>query len=311
MISAILSTQEVASMINVTETTVKRWADEGKLNCAKTLGGHRKFKMKDIVAFAEVNGYPLSGVHPPPMTHEQKELLQFGVITRNYKKVADVFLEEALQGDASGLQQLLQYLYKNHISMGSIADEVIRPALVRIGEMWYNGTLGIEQEHIASNAITEALIRFAPEIHHKGSNGLTALCACPEGEYHEIGLRSFSYVLESEGWSVYYVGANTPFDTIQSFMKTMQPNVVCLSFTVANKNNDFFERMKSLGRYAHSYKAQFIVGGFYSGNYNETDFDCDRIIASSSDAVAYLKDVFKLKPGPKKALSELRHERID
>ncbi|GEM_PF-641585 len=307
MASAILSTQEVASMINVTETTVKRWADEGKLVCAKTMGGHRKFMMKDIVAFAELNGYPLSGITPPPMTREQQEQLQFGVVTRNYKKVADVFLEEALQGDANGLQQLLQYLYKNHISMGSIADEIIRPALVHIGEMWYTGKIGIEQEHIASNAITEALIRFAPEVHHKSKNGLTALCACPEGEYHEIGLRSFSYVLESEGWGVYYVGANTPFDTIQSFMKAMQPNVVCLSFTVANKQENFFHRMKSLGAYAHSYHAQFIVGGFYSANYTESDFECNRIIASSSDAVAYLKDVFQLKPGPKKVSPDSRN----
>jgi len=64
MTSTILSTYEVASMVSVTETTVKRWADEGKLPCAKTFGGHRKFKMKDIIEFAEQYGYPLAGMQP-------------------------------------------------------------------------------------------------------------------------------------------------------------------------------------------------------------------------------------------------------
>jgi excisionase family DNA binding protein len=48
----ILSTADVARLFNVTETTVKRWADEGVLRCQKTPGGHRRFVIKYVVEFA-------------------------------------------------------------------------------------------------------------------------------------------------------------------------------------------------------------------------------------------------------------------
>jgi excisionase family DNA binding protein len=44
-----LSRAEVAQMFNVSPSTVTRWADEGKLVCIKTLGGHRRYLKESIV----------------------------------------------------------------------------------------------------------------------------------------------------------------------------------------------------------------------------------------------------------------------
>lgn len=44
-----LTRAEVAQMFNVAPSTVTRWADEGKLVCIKTLGGHRRYLKEDIV----------------------------------------------------------------------------------------------------------------------------------------------------------------------------------------------------------------------------------------------------------------------
>ena len=45
------STKELAKMWDVSESTVKRWADAGMLRCRKTAGGHRKFEIRDVVEF--------------------------------------------------------------------------------------------------------------------------------------------------------------------------------------------------------------------------------------------------------------------
>lgn len=43
-----LSRSQVAGLFNVAPSTVTRWADEGKLVCVRTLGGHRRYQRESI-----------------------------------------------------------------------------------------------------------------------------------------------------------------------------------------------------------------------------------------------------------------------
>lgn len=294
-----LSTQEVASLINVTETTIKRWADEGKIPCHKTLGGHRKFLMKDIVDFAEQNAYPLSGTIALRLPQRQAQILEFVVQTKDYHKLAQLFYDEVVQADTQGIHELLSYLCKHHVSLPILADDVVRPAMVRIGDQWQAGGLDIDREHLTSNAVLEALVHLTPELHRKPSHGLSAVCACAEGDYHEIGLRLLSYVLETEGWKVHYLGANTPSQTLRSFVKSARPELICVSATIIEKNKQLIAKSRTIGKTARAIKATYLVGGSASANYSLDDFNCDYVSTSVREAVLFLKDRFQLKPGPK------------
>ena len=297
--NTVLSTHEVAALFNVTETTVKRWADEGQIQCSKTLGGHRKFELNNIIKFAENNEISLTGVLPPPIGAAQQEQLQLGVLTRNYQKIADVFLQEALQSDREGLTELLLYLLKHHIPFCIIADEIIRPALVQVGDLWEKGKISIHQEHLASQAVTEALIRIAPEVHRKPSNGLSAAFACVEGELHDIGLRCLAYSFESEGWKIYYLGANTPMDSISSFVNLLKPEMVALSFTMMENKEIMKNDFQILSNDIRSYGGKIIFGGSNIQGISEADLYCDRIVRSASEALEFARDAFQLKRGPK------------
>jgi excisionase family DNA binding protein len=48
-----LRPSEVAEMLHVSVKTVDRWASQGRLACLMTLGGHRRFRMTDVVAVAD------------------------------------------------------------------------------------------------------------------------------------------------------------------------------------------------------------------------------------------------------------------
>lgn len=39
---------EVAELFNVNPRTVSRWAEDGKVDCIRTLGGHRRYRASDI-----------------------------------------------------------------------------------------------------------------------------------------------------------------------------------------------------------------------------------------------------------------------
>ena len=46
-----IRTKQAMDMLGVGSTTIKRWADENKLRCIRTSGGHRRFHRNDIEQF--------------------------------------------------------------------------------------------------------------------------------------------------------------------------------------------------------------------------------------------------------------------
>ncbi len=46
---ALLTPGEVALLFRVTPKTVTRWAEAGKLAAVRTLGGHRRFRVRDVL----------------------------------------------------------------------------------------------------------------------------------------------------------------------------------------------------------------------------------------------------------------------
>ncbi len=297
----LLSTQEVAVMLNVAETTIKRWADESVLQCVRTPGGHRKFPLKDVLRFAETNGYIVSGSQPPPMSQRHMDQLQIGVQTQNYAKIAAVLKEEAMQSDREGLTMLLLYLFKQHIPLPVVLDRVIVPSFEEIGLEWEKGGLGVDQEHTASHAIAEALVRTASELHRKEPNKKSALCACPEGELHELGLQGLAYSLECEGWKVYYLGGNTPIESVSSVVRAERPELVCLSLTFVKHRGELVEKLRKLASSVHAYNGKFFIGGQYAQKLSAGEVKCDHIASSIQGAISHARDVFQLKPGPKKS----------
>lgn len=298
--SEYISTQAVAGLLRVTETTVKRWADEGRITCVKSPGGHRKFRLADLIDFAEKHGYPISGTLEPPLSEEQMEIVRFAIHTQNYHKIAEVLFDEALQSDPEGVFQLLHYLSKHNLKLSTLADEVLRPPMVRIGELWKNGKLQIDQEHRTSRAMTDAMVRLGPQLHRKHSNGLRAMCACLEGEQHEIGLRSLAIALETEGFSVDFIGANTPHETIISAIRKTRPDLVCVSFTSPAPNPGLLEGFSVIAKAVKSVKGRLVAGGYFAGNFTAEDLHCDHLASSVTDGIAWVRDSFSLKPGPRK-----------
>ena len=64
----VLSTRQVAQLLGVGEATVKRWADAGEIDCFRTPGGHRKFRLRDVTAFVHKRHYEVAETLPAQLT---------------------------------------------------------------------------------------------------------------------------------------------------------------------------------------------------------------------------------------------------
>ena len=105
----LMSSTAAAKFLGVAPSTVKRWADDGRLNCVKTSGGHRRFRMQDLRSFnIEIEFEPKSFYEQLPlMSPDALDALDVGVI----------------QLDDEGC--ILQYNAKEAVFSGYSAREVL------------------------------------------------------------------------------------------------------------------------------------------------------------------------------------------
>ncbi|MCX5741316.1 MAG: helix-turn-helix domain-containing protein, partial [Proteobacteria bacterium] len=58
----LLSPRDLAEALGVSESSLKRWVDSGRITATRTDGGHRKIRLSEAVRFIRESGSPI--VHP-------------------------------------------------------------------------------------------------------------------------------------------------------------------------------------------------------------------------------------------------------
>jgi excisionase family DNA binding protein len=52
-VEPLMTPAEVAALFGVDPKTVTTWANRGRLSCIRTLGGHRRFRVREVMALHE------------------------------------------------------------------------------------------------------------------------------------------------------------------------------------------------------------------------------------------------------------------
>jgi len=285
----ILSTADVARLFSVTETTVKRWSDEGRLKCQKTPGGHRKFEIRNVVDFAEKNNFEPVGALAFATDDKLAQRIQVAMLGRDFSELVAAFVEAALFPDRMELFMFLSYLYQHRVQLWEMHDLVIRPGMAEIGERWIRGEIGVNHEHRGSYETLDALAKLQAQIHIRESTGRSVVCACMQDELHEIGLRCASYLFESEGWMTTYLGARMPDDAIASAVHEMKPDVLCLSVTNPPADGLLEKTLEEIVIAARDVKTKVILGGRLASALTIQPGMVDAIPASSRELLDFIE----------------------
>ena len=137
------------------------------------------------------------------------------------------------------------------MSLEFALTDVLIPYLRDLGERWAAGTATVAQEHFASNLIRARLLGLAQGWGAGGSS--TSVAACLPGEAHDLGLVMLSLLMARRGWRVTFLGADTPFDSLESTVRTLRPSVVVLATydaAVFHANADAIARLAAATRVA-------------------------------------------------------------
>ncbi|MFM9170928.1 MAG: B12-binding domain-containing protein, partial [Phycisphaerales bacterium] len=124
--------------------------------------------------------------------------------------LARLYLLHLLQRDTAEAMALAQDALRGGMPLGDLYERVVEPALGEIGRMWSLQEASIADEHFCTAATRTIVAQLRAAAACAAPDGRRALCLAVGGDMHDVGIRMAADLLELDGWTVEFLGANVP-----------------------------------------------------------------------------------------------------
>jgi excisionase family DNA binding protein len=225
---ALFSTSEVAGMLSVDESTVKRWSGSGGLACIKTKGGHRRFTLSSIMKFVQESNLQTSETAFQIFHHPQ---MSAQIIVGNFEPLIRELYTAALDGDIEKALTAARIGLTSKASLLQFYSDVFVPMQTLLENEFASGHIPAHQKHLAEKTIRSLLVRIYSDLHTAKPNGLTAVCASYENDFNEVPVDSAGLILSAQGWKVCNFGANLAAEQFALAIVERKADLAVLSAT--------------------------------------------------------------------------------
>ncbi len=289
MISKSLTTRQVARLCRVSDATVKRWEDAGLIKSERTSGGHRRFQPEEIVRFQREQNLGLKHRHGDESVVRTR--------TRSAANGDDSdssFFHSLIAGAETEAANTLITAHLHGSAPSDIFDNLISPAMKRIGELWYKGDLSVAHEHLATRTAQYAIHTLRRTLSVPEMSGELAMCCGIEGDFHELPTYMAQITIENEGWEVLSFGSNMPLHSMTEEILRHSPEIICISATlipdierISRDYKQFRERIEKL-------KIPVIIGGrAFSDEQIRSRFPAEFHAESFNQVAEFLKNIVR------------------
>ncbi len=251
------STRELAQMWNLSESTIKRWADAGQLHCQRTPGGHRRFQVQDIRDFQTKHRFEGTGLLTFAPWEDPD--IEVSVNQKKLDKVRDSILYLATQNQSVRIKDLLERLYIRGMTLFELYDDVLVPLAETAQEAVQTGKLVKGQERLVGINLEEAMYNFFPRVIRRRPNGKTGLCGAPENMCAQ-SVNAIARTLEVEGWECLKLGENVPLDTMAQMVEQEPVNLVCVASS-KQQELSLLDHFDTLYEASHNYRIPLVMVG--------------------------------------------------
>jgi len=253
-LASLLTTKELARAIGVSESSIKRWADDGALLASRTAGGHRRIALPEAVRFIREAHLPL--VRPEVLGLPDLATLSARPPSTDEASQFFAFLKDGRGAEARGL---LQALYLRGTGIAAIVDVVVAEAMHRIGELWRDVPDGIWLEHRATDLCAQALgvLRgLLPDPY-----GARVVGGGAPGDPYLLAPLAATLALAAEGFDVMNLGPDLPLASLERAVRERRPALAFVSASAPREVAGFVEEVAALARTVAPLGTSVVVGG--------------------------------------------------
>ncbi|MBN2737494.1 MAG: cobalamin-dependent protein [Spirochaetales bacterium] len=142
------------------------------------------------------------------------------------------YLESLLKGDRRKASEMIMRAVEEGINIKDIYLHIFQPSLYEIGRLWQNNKISVAVEHFCTASTQLIISQLYPYIFNNNKKGRRMIATCVGSELHEMGIRIVADFFEMDGWDTYYLGANSPTNSVIEAIESYQAQLIAISATM-------------------------------------------------------------------------------
>jgi methanogenic corrinoid protein MtbC1 len=255
-VTRVLSPRQLALAIGVSESSLKRWADQGLIHVSRTAGGHRRIPIAEAIRFVRDSEATL--VRPEILGLPDVEAVSGDLPARNDE--IDRLFTYLRDGRAREARGLVMSIYLGGRTVAEICDGPIRHAMHRLGELWQHDAEGIFVEHRATDICIQAVNQLRL-VFENPPDAPSAVGCAPAGDRYILPSLVTATVLKAEGFRAVNLGADTPTRSLLQAATEHAARLVWISTSVADANPKLPDEVAELADELAQRRGSLIIGG--------------------------------------------------
>lgn len=251
----LITVSNMARILGVSESTVRRWCDGGQLQTTRTIGGHRKIPRQDAIRF--IHRGKLHVLRPDLLTGMSASKGD----TPSAADDIELFYLAAEAGRTDAALSLIDACYLGGKSVAEICDGPLRESMHRIGARWPEDERAIFLEHRATNLCIRILDQLRSNLPVRTPGTPVALGGAPTDDPFLLPSWMVATVLADVGFADINLGPNTPIDVIEASAMENDARIVWLSLTASRLPRALEPELTALADRLAERDAHLVIGG--------------------------------------------------
>jgi MerR family transcriptional regulator, light-induced transcriptional regulator len=250
-----VSPKLVARAIGVSESSIKRWCDQGLLATVRTAGGHRRLPTHAVVEFVRQTGQRF--VEPQLVglpQHSGRDELALDVAVSH-------LCDALCAGDEVLTRRLLFDLYLARHPLVDLFDSVLTPVMHRIGARWEHSGLEVYQERRACEIVSQVLVELRMALPPAAENAPYAFGGTLSADPYQLATAMVDVSLRDAGWKAESFGSNLPMSTLIAALEHKRPRLCWLSVSHLVDREAFLSEYARFAETAARLETAIVVGG--------------------------------------------------
>jgi DNA-binding transcriptional MerR regulator len=238
----------VSQRLGIAQATLRTWERRYQLGPSqRTSGGHRRYSAHDIERVDYMRRLLARGVTPREAARAAHELdprevaalvagEQPGDSSLTGAQAVDAVVEAVVDLDPARLTSLFGGALRRR-GVVEAWDEVLAPALIRIGEAWSEGTIDVIGEHVSSERLM-AELRLHTRAHPAPVSRTGVVLASGEEEQHSLPVFAVEAALAERGVGSVVLGSRVPWNELADLARRTGPDSVFVWATLPVSSAD-------------------------------------------------------------------------